>query len=468
MSLKPTKSPYCTVSFSQPTKRRAATRTVTRLARSRRPLSAGLSPQSLGGHVLGQPAATATHNPNNDVEVANAATDTSVRLVEPFGQLPGGRWGTTRSAVGRCRPTAPVPKAAICTTGPCYARGATTGARLHRQLRQDGQGDLATGQATRWRGHDQPIKSIHWVQEMSVVTASWTRPSSTGTARPPPRAPCCSCPSARTVDIRYPLMVIATADRKIVVVNLTNPQTIYSTTTSLLKYRAAASPASPTSRATASAPSRGASPFTTCMTVTRPRTLPSSATATTRCVLASAASRTLPPCLTASHRRSPPPRLLSPCRPLPSLQDIYAVNHITFHPTYGTFATTGSDGTFNTGQGLGSAQGIRQGDLPIPVGANRDGTIFAYATSYDWSKGSEHYNPKTNRMLLTPSPRPRSAHETPRPRTRAALARALVESLRACNTARAPRSQPWAMRDAQDPRRLSIVGFGCSVEVGGH
>ena len=28
-------------------------------------------------------------------------------------------------------------------------------------------------------------------------------------------------------------------------------------------------------------------------------------------------------------------------------QDIFAVNHITFHPTYGTFATTGSDGTFN-------------------------------------------------------------------------------------------------------------------------
>ena len=28
-------------------------------------------------------------------------------------------------------------------------------------------------------------------------------------------------------------------------------------------------------------------------------------------------------------------------------QDIYAVNCITFHPTYGTFATTGSDGTYN-------------------------------------------------------------------------------------------------------------------------
>ena len=124
-------------------------------------------------------------------------------------------------------------------------------------------------------------------------------------------------------------------------------------------------------------------------------------------MLASAASRTLPPCLTASHRRSPPPRLLSPCRPLPSLQDIYAVNHITFHPTYGTFATTGSDGTFNFWD-KDSRQRLKafgKASLPIPVGAfNRDGTIFAYATSYDWSKGSEHYNPKTNHLLLHPVP----------------------------------------------------------------
>ena len=43
--------------------------------------------------------------------------------------------------------------------------------------------------------------------------------------------------------------------------------------------------------------------------------------------------------------------------------------------------------------------------MPIPCGAfNRDGTIFAYAVSYDWSKGSEHYNPRTNHLLLHPVP----------------------------------------------------------------
>lgn len=39
--------------------------------------------------------------------------------------------------------------------------------------------------------------------------------------------------------------------------------------------------------------------------------------------------------------------------------------------------------------------------MPIPCGAfNHDGVIFAYAASYDWSKGSEHYNVKTNTLLL--------------------------------------------------------------------
>jgi WD40 repeat protein len=28
-------------------------------------------------------------------------------------------------------------------------------------------------------------------------------------------------------------------------------------------------------------------------------------------------------------------------------QDIYAVNHLSFHPTHHTFVTCGSDGTFN-------------------------------------------------------------------------------------------------------------------------
>jgi len=83
--------------------------------------------------------------------------------------------------------------------------------------------------------------------------------------------------------------------------------------------------------------------------------------------------------------------------------DIYAVNDLKFHPTFGTFATTGSDGTFNfwDKDSRQRLKAFNKESAPIPCGAfNREGNIYAYAVSYDWSKGSEHYNPRTNRVLL--------------------------------------------------------------------
>lgn len=43
---------------------------------------------------------------------------------------------------------------------------------------------------------------------------------------------------------------------------------------------------------------------------------------------------------------------------------------------------------------------------PIPASCfNSDGTIFAYAVSYDWSKGAENHNPATatNHIYLHPT-----------------------------------------------------------------
>lgn len=44
--------------------------------------------------------------------------------------------------------------------------------------------------------------------------------------------------------------------------------------------------------------------------------------------------------------------------------------------------------------------------MPISAGTfNMDGSIFAYSVSYDWSKGSEYYNPsqQKNYILLHPT-----------------------------------------------------------------
>ena len=68
---------------------------------------------------------------------------------------------------------------------------------------------------------------------------------------------------------------------------------------------------------------------------------------------------------------------------------VYAVNAISFHPIFGTFATAGSDGGF-TFWDKDSKQKLKVFNKqlgPISTAAfNRTGTIYAYAVSYDWSK----------------------------------------------------------------------------------
>ncbi|GME90374.1 hypothetical protein B5S31_g5057 [[Candida] boidinii] len=71
---------------------------------------------------------------------------------------------------------------------------------------------------------------------------------------------------------------------------------------------------------------------------------------------------------------------------------IYSLNAISFHPLYGTFSTAGSDGTFNywDKDAKNRLKGYPSFNSPITATAfNRNGSIFAYALSYDWSKGYE-------------------------------------------------------------------------------
>ncbi len=73
-------------------------------------------------------------------------------------------------------------------------------------------------------------------------------------------------------------------------------------------------------------------------------------------------------------------------------KEVFAINDISFHPQHGTFSTCGSDGTFNFWD-KNSKQRLKMFPpvgLPITATAfNRNGSIFAYAIGYDWSKGHE-------------------------------------------------------------------------------
>ncbi|CAJ0908620.1 12409_t:CDS:10 [Entrophospora sp. SA101] len=85
--------------------------------------------------------------------------------------------------------------------------------------------------------------------------------------------------------------------------------------------------------------------------------------------------------------------------------NIYAVNAISFHPLYGTFSTSGSDGSFSfwDKESKQRIKGFNTVGAPIiATDFNRNGTLFAYAVSYDWSKGYLQYPqlPTKNAIFL--------------------------------------------------------------------
>ncbi|KAL9098805.1 MAG: hypothetical protein Q9187_009596, partial [Circinaria calcarea] len=98
--------------------------------------------------------------------------------------------------------------------------------------------------------------------------------------------------------------------------------------------------------------------------------------------------------------------------------NVYAVNAINFHPVHGTFSTAGSDGTFHfwDKDAKHRLKGYPEVGGPISATAfNRAGGIFAYAVSYDWSKGYAVNTPQTiNKVMLHPvgpdecKPRPKT------------------------------------------------------------
>ncbi|VBB30355.1 unnamed protein product, partial [Acanthocheilonema viteae] len=79
-------------------------------------------------------------------------------------------------------------------------------------------------------------------------------------------------------------------------------------------------------------------------------------------------------------------------------QEIYAVNDIAFHPSYGTLATVGSDGRISFWDKDARTKLKTSDPLPAPVTRciiHQSGQMMAYAIGYDWSKGHEGYNPQT-------------------------------------------------------------------------
>jgi mRNA export factor len=75
---------------------------------------------------------------------------------------------------------------------------------------------------------------------------------------------------------------------------------------------------------------------------------------------------------------------------------VFSVNCIAFHQQLGTFATVGTDGVINywDKDNKQRLKGFPAINRTIPCATfNAQGNLFAYASSYDWSKGSAHVQP---------------------------------------------------------------------------
>lgn len=226
---------------------------------------------------------------------------------------------------------------------------------------------LSGGQPITVAMHDAPIKEMAWIPEMNVlVTGSWDKMLRYWDTRQPHPVHTQQLPErCYALTARHPLMVVGTADRNLIVFNLQNPQTEFKRIMSPLKYQTRCVEAFPDKQGFLVGSIEGR------VGVHHLDDSQQSKNFTFKC-----------------HREG---------------TEIYSVNSLNFHPVHGTFATAGSDGAFNfwdkdSKQRLKAMSRCPQ---PIPCSTfNSDGTIFAYTSCYDWSKGAENHNPATAKSYI--------------------------------------------------------------------
>lgn len=233
--------------------------------------------------------------------------------------------------------------------------------------------DIASQQAQQIGIHDAPVKAVRYVEcgptnTQVVVSASWDKTLKYWDMRSPQAISTIQLPErAYTMDSSQKLLVVGCAERHICVIDLNNPQQIFKTSMSPLKWQTRVVSCYPQGNGYAIGSIEGRCAF----------------------VYIDEAEQSKHGFSFRCHRKTPNSSTTSALRSQTE-SHIYAVNSIKFHPIYGTFSTAGSDGTFcfwdkDARQRLKSFPELNHSITTTAF--NRNGSIFAYALSYDWSQG---------------------------------------------------------------------------------
>lgn len=229
--------------------------------------------------------------------------------------------------------------------------------------------DVTTGATSPLPAHDAPIRCLRWMSTsnaQALVSASWDKTLKYWDLRSPNPIGVVQLPErAYSMDINGELLVVATAERHLCIINLNNPMQIFKDIPSPLKWqtRVVSCYHNATGFAVGSIEGRVGLQWID----ERQQNL----NFAFRC-----------------HREG---------------NNAYAVNSISFHPTHGTFVTAGSDGAMHfwdkdSKQRLESVPNLGS---PIPATAfSRTGNYLAYALSYDWSKGHEYYQAGAKNSIM--------------------------------------------------------------------
>jgi len=329
-------------------------------------------------------------NPMKDVEVANPPDDSisCLRFSPPSVQstfLLAGSWDNNVRCWEIQLNGTSVPKAQQSMQGPvldvCWHDDGTKAfmASCDKQVKM---WDLGSNQTVQVAAHDAPVKVCRWVNAptyKALMTGSWDKTLKFWDTRSP--NPIMTIDMGERVyaaDVDYPMAVVGTAGRGLRIYSLETQPKEFKRVDPPLKYQHR------------------------CISIFKDKK-PGNPQPT-GFALGSVEGRVA---IQYANASNPKDNFTFKCHRSNgvnnSIQDIYAVNDIAFHPVHGTLATVGSDGRFSfwdkdARTKLKTSEAMEQAITCCAF--NATGTIFAYGVSYDWSKGHEYYNPQKKNYIF--------------------------------------------------------------------